>query len=269
MTGTHQHADQRILHRMIEDDGILLPGGRRMSERMAGDGVLSRRLLLPLLIVTVSILAGFATSGATAQQSGHDWTQFGWDLASSSASTDPTGISAANVASLSRRQVNLNGTVDASAITASDAARALEPVVGRFAETVFALGIIGTGLLAIPVLAGSTAYAVADTFRWKATLECEFSDAPRFYGVIIAATTLGTLLTLIGLQPIRALYWSAILNGIAAAPIMFALMRVSRDSKIVGKFQLPGYLRVVGWIATSVMLVASIIFLVSTFAFDR
>jgi hypothetical protein len=84
--------------------------------RMAGDGVLSRRLLLPLLIVTVSILAGFATSGATDQQSGHDWTQFGWDLASSSASTDPTGISAANVASLSRRQVNLNGTVDASAI---------------------------------------------------------------------------------------------------------------------------------------------------------
>jgi NRAMP (natural resistance-associated macrophage protein)-like metal ion transporter len=160
-------------------------------------------------------------------------------------------------------------TVDASAITASDAARALEPVVGRFAETVFALGIIGTGLLAIPVLAGSAAYAVADTFEWKATLECEFSDAPRFYGVIIAATILGTLLTLIGLQPIRALYWSAILNGIAAAPIMFALMRVSGDSKIVGKFQLPAYLRVVGWIATAVMLVASIVFLVSTFAFDR
>ncbi len=87
-----------------------------MSERMAGDGVLSRRLLLPLLIVTMSITAGFATSGATAQQAGHDWTQFGWDLASSSASTAPTGISAANVASLSRRQVNLDGTVDASAI---------------------------------------------------------------------------------------------------------------------------------------------------------
>lgn len=160
-------------------------------------------------------------------------------------------------------------TADASTITASDAARALEPVVGRFAETVFALGIIGTGLLAIPVLAGSAAYAVADTFGWKATLECEFAGAPRFYGIIIAATILGTLLTLIGLQPIRALYWSAVFNGIAAVPIMFALMRVSGDSKIVGKFQLPAYLRIAGWIATAVMLVASIIFLVSIFVLNR
>jgi Mn2+/Fe2+ NRAMP family transporter len=157
---------------------------------------------------------------------------------------------------------------DASTITASDAARALEPVVGRFAETLFALGIIGTGLLAIPVLAGSAAYAVADTFGWKATLECEFAGAPRFYGVI-AATILGTLLTLIGLQPIRALYLSAVFNGLAAVPIMFALMRVSGDSKIVGKFQLPTYLRIVGWIAMAVMLVASTIFLASTFVLNH
>jgi NRAMP (natural resistance-associated macrophage protein)-like metal ion transporter len=160
-------------------------------------------------------------------------------------------------------------TADASTITASDAARALEPVLGRFAEMVFALGIIGTGLLAIPVLAGSAAYAVTDTFGWKATLESKFSGAPRFYGVIIVATIVGTLLALIGLQPIRALYWSAILNGIAAVPIMYVLMRVSGDSKVVGKFQLPVYLRVVGWVATTVMLVASIVFLASTLTFGR
>lgn len=159
----------------------------------------------------------------------------------------------------------LHGSMaNAATLTASDAARALKPVVGRLAETVFALGIIGTGLLAIPVLAGSAAYAVADAFGWKATLERRFSDAPRFYGVIIAVTILGTLLTLVGLQPIRALYWSAVINGVAAVPIMFALMRVSGDSKIVGEFLLPSYLRIAGWSATAVMLVASTIFLVST-----
>ncbi len=149
--------------------------------------------------------------------------------------------------------------------TSADAAKALEPLAGHFAFLLFALGIIGTGLLAVPVLAGSAAYAVSETFRWKASLESTPEKAPKFYFVIAAATLIGLSLNFLGMNPIRALYWSAVINGIVAVPLMVMLMIISVNTKVVDKFSLSIYLRVMGWIATAVMLVASLGFIVSSF----
>ena len=149
--------------------------------------------------------------------------------------------------------------------TSADAAKALEPLAGRLAFLLFALGIIGTGLLAVPVLAGSAAYGVAETFKWRASLETRPRQAPKFYAVLSGATILGVLLNFWGLDPIRALYWSAILNGITAVPFMFVLMSLANNRAVVGKFTLPGYLRILGWVATGVMTVASFGVLWSTF----
>jgi NRAMP (natural resistance-associated macrophage protein)-like metal ion transporter len=148
--------------------------------------------------------------------------------------------------------------------TAADAAKALQPVAGHFAFLLFAIGIIGTGLLAIPVLAGSAAYGVAETFRWRASLESKPRQAPNFYLVIATATLIGLFLNFAGLNPIRALYWSAIVNGIAAAPIMTMLMIMSASPSVVREFTLPLHLRVAGWAATAVLLIASVVFLVNT-----
>jgi Mn2+/Fe2+ NRAMP family transporter len=147
--------------------------------------------------------------------------------------------------------------------TAADAAKALEPVAGRFAFFVFSAGIIGTGLLAIPVLAGSAAYGVAEAFRWRASLQSKPARAPRFYLVIASATLIGLALNFMGLDPIRALYWSAIVNGVAAAPLMAILMLMSANRAVVREFTLPLSLRVIGWAATAVMFFASIVFLAS------
>ncbi len=148
--------------------------------------------------------------------------------------------------------------------TAADAAKALRPFAGRFAELLFALGIIGTGMLAIPVLAGSAAYAVSELFGWRASLESKPRQARKFYYVLSAATILGVCLNFAGMNPIRALFLSAVVNGVVAVPMMFLLMLMSQKPAIVGKFVLPRYLRVVGWIATGVMLVASLGFLWTT-----
>jgi Mn2+/Fe2+ NRAMP family transporter len=147
--------------------------------------------------------------------------------------------------------------------TAADAAKALQPIAGQFAFLLFALGIVGTGLLAIPVLAGSAAYAVSETFGWKASLESKPKRAPKFYLTVATATILGLCLNFVGMNPIRALYWSAIINGVVAVPLMVVLMIMSADRKIVGEFRLPRYLRVMGWIGTAIMLVASLGFVLS------
>jgi NRAMP (natural resistance-associated macrophage protein)-like metal ion transporter len=147
--------------------------------------------------------------------------------------------------------------------TSADAAKALQPLAGNLAFLLFALGIIGTGLLAIPVLAGSAAYAVAETFQWQASLESKPQQAPRFYLVLAAATILGISLYFVGLDPIRALFWSAVINGVVAVPLMAMLMVMSANNAIVGKFLLPPHLRVIGWSATIVMFLASLAFLVS------
>jgi len=148
--------------------------------------------------------------------------------------------------------------------TAADAAKALQPLAGHFAFLLFALGIIGTGLLAIPVLAGSAAYAVAEAFRWHASLESRPRQAPKFYAVLAAATIIGIALNFLGMNPIRALYWSAVINGVVAVPLMVMLMIISANAAIVKEFSLPAYLRVVGWAATVVMLLASLGFIASS-----
>jgi NRAMP (natural resistance-associated macrophage protein)-like metal ion transporter len=148
--------------------------------------------------------------------------------------------------------------------TAADAAKALEPLAGHLAFLLFALGIVGTGMLAVPVLAGSAAYAVSETFGWKASLESKPGRAPQFYIVLSAATLLGMCLLFTGIDPIHALFWSAVVNGITAVPLMFLLMLISSKPAIVGQFTLPRYLRIVGWIATAVMAVASFAFLITS-----
>jgi Mn2+/Fe2+ NRAMP family transporter len=148
--------------------------------------------------------------------------------------------------------------------TAADAAKALQPLAGKLAFLLFALGIIGTGLLAIPVLAGSAGYAVAEAFHWKASLESKPGKAPKFYGAVGVATLIGLCLNFLGMNPIRALYWSAILNGIVAAPLMVLLMIMSENQSVVGNFGLTPYLRVAGWTATAIMFLASLGFLAST-----
>jgi Mn2+/Fe2+ NRAMP family transporter len=148
--------------------------------------------------------------------------------------------------------------------TAAEAAKALQPLAGHFAFLLFAPGIIGTGLLAIPVLAGSAAYAVAEAFRWRASLECRPRQAPKFYAVLAAATIIGIALNFLGMNPIRALYWSAVINGVVAVPLMVMLMIMSANTAIVKEFSLPVYLRIVGWAATVVMLLASLAFIASS-----
>jgi NRAMP (natural resistance-associated macrophage protein)-like metal ion transporter len=142
--------------------------------------------------------------------------------------------------------------------TSAQAAKALEPLAGRFAFELFAIGIIGTGLLAVPVLAGSAAYGVAEAFRWRASLEARPKKAKQFYGVLAVATLVGLSMNFIGLNPIRALFWSAVINGVVSVPLMVVTMRMAANRKVMGEFTLPPYLRVMGWVATAVMAVASV-----------
>lgn len=151
-------------------------------------------------------------------------------------------------------------------LDAAGAASVLRPVAGNFAFALFALGIVGTGLLAVPVLAGSAGYAVAEIAGWRATLASPPRRAPQFYLVISLATILGVALTFLGLDPMRALYWSAMLNGIAAAPLMAALMKLANDPRIVQQFRIPTALRILGWVATAVMFAASLALLVTAVA---
>jgi NRAMP (natural resistance-associated macrophage protein)-like metal ion transporter len=146
--------------------------------------------------------------------------------------------------------------------TAADAALALEPVAGRFAFALFALGIIGTGLLAVPVLAGSAAFAVSEARGWPQGLEYKPQQAMRFYGIIVAATVTGVLLDWSDLDPIKALFWSAVLNGVAAVPIMAAMMVLASRRKVMGRFVERRAILAFGWAATAVMAAASAAMLV-------
>ncbi len=142
--------------------------------------------------------------------------------------------------------------------TAAQAAEALRPIAGQFAFALFAVGIIGTGLLAIPVLAGSSGYAVAESYGWKAGLDNMPWQARGFYGVIGAAVVLGLGIDYSGLDPIKALYWSAVLNGIIAVPMMAALMVVAGSKKRMGRFRVGKVLGGLGWLSTLVMAAAAV-----------
>ena len=127
---------------------------------------------------------------------------------------------------------------------------------GKFAFLLFSMGIIGTGLLAAPVLAGSAAFAVAESFGWRRGLDLTPLRGARFYRVIAAATLVGVGLGFTQLDPIKALFYTAVINGVISAPIMVVMMRMASNPKIMGQFVVTRRLRILGWAATTVMAIA-------------
>jgi NRAMP (natural resistance-associated macrophage protein)-like metal ion transporter len=146
--------------------------------------------------------------------------------------------------------------------TSAQAAEALRPIAGEFAFVLFAAGIIGTGLLAVPVLAGSAAYAVSEMFGWAGSLDARPNDARAFYATIAVATLLGAALSLVGLDPVRALYWAAVVNGVLAAPLMAVMMLIVRNQRVMGRLTLSRSMAIWGWAATAVMAAASLAFFI-------
>ena len=142
--------------------------------------------------------------------------------------------------------------------TAEQAAAALRPIAGEFAFALFAAGIVGTGLLAIPVLAGSAAYAVAESRRWPIGLGLTLAEARGFYGILAAATLIGMVIDFTQIDPIKALLWAAIVNGVIAVPIMAVMMLLAAKPAVMGAFAVSRRLSVLGWFATAVMAAAVI-----------
>ncbi len=142
--------------------------------------------------------------------------------------------------------------------SAADAASALKPAAGQFAFALFSLGIIGTGLLAVPVLAGSAAYAVGESRGWKCGLNNKPWEAVGFYIVIGVSTLLGVVIDWSPLDPMQALYWSAVINGVIAVPMMIATMIVASRAQPMGQFTIGAATKIAGWLATFVMAAASI-----------
>ncbi len=150
--------------------------------------------------------------------------------------------------------LNMHGITEIQ--SSAQAATALRPIAGNFAFMLFALGIIGTGLLAIPVLAGSAAYAMSGAFKWKSSLEHEPAVAPRFYGIIVVATLAGVGLVFAPIDPIKALYWSAVINGVISIPIMAVMMLMASRVDIMGRLVITRGLKVSGWLCAAVMAAA-------------
>jgi NRAMP (natural resistance-associated macrophage protein)-like metal ion transporter len=152
--------------------------------------------------------------------------------------------------------LNAHGVTDIQ--TSSQAAEALRPIAGPAAFFVFALGIIGTGMLALPVLAGSSAYALGETFGWHVGLARKLKRAKAFYGALAVATVLGIGLNFSPIDPIKALFWSAVVNGVVAVPVMVMMMHLSSHRAAMGDFKLHLGLKIMGWLATAVMVAAAV-----------
>jgi Mn2+/Fe2+ NRAMP family transporter len=142
--------------------------------------------------------------------------------------------------------------------SSAQVAETLRPVAGVLAEFIFALGIVGAGLLAVPVLAGSAAYAVGETLHRPTGLNRKLNRAKTFYAVIALATLIGVALNFTPINPITALYWSAIVNGVAAVPIMVLMMLMARNPDVMGKETIRIGLQALGWIATGLMAVIAV-----------
>jgi Mn2+/Fe2+ NRAMP family transporter len=140
--------------------------------------------------------------------------------------------------------------------TGTDAARALKPLAGNFAEVLFAAGMIGTGLLAVPVLSGSAGHAVAELFDWRAGFDTSWESGKPFYAVIIATTLVGAALNFSGIKPMAALYWTAVLNGVLAPPLLVLIMLAARDRHVMGEHPIGPLLMTFGWVATGGMFLA-------------
>src|SRR5471030_1178568 len=159
--------------------------------------------------------------------------------------------------------LNAHGVVDIQ--TSSQAAEALRPIAGNFAFAIFAAGIIGTGLLTLPVLAGSAAYALGEARGWPVGLARKPYQAKAFYGAIAVATIIGAVMNFTAIDPIKALFWSAVVNGVAAAPVMAMMMLLTMRRDIMGAFTLPRPLQIVGWLATLVMALTIVAMVVTAF----
>ena len=166
------------------------------------------------------------------------------------------GMAASNLVALAiiwtaAATLNANGITDIN--TSAEAAAALEPVAGPYASTIFALGIVGTGLLAVPVLAGSAAYAIGEAMYWNVGLGQKPRRAKAFYGTIVAATAIGAFMNFSPINPIEALYWAAVINGVVAVPVMVVMMLMSTRKSLMGVFTITRGMAIMGWIATLVM----------------
>jgi NRAMP (natural resistance-associated macrophage protein)-like metal ion transporter len=174
-----------------------------------------------------------------------------------------TGMAFSSIVSLTivfatAATLHANGVLDIA--TSAQAAEALRPIAGNFAFALFSLGIIGTGLLAVPVLAGSAAYAVTEMFGIASSLDTKPTKARLFYGTIAVTTMLGVSLQYVGIDPARALYWAAVVNGVLAAPLMVMMMLIVRNPRAMGRLTLGPCATITGWFATLVMAGATIIF---------
>jgi Mn2+/Fe2+ NRAMP family transporter len=170
--------------------------------------------------------------------------------------------------------ITTSGSLHANGITeiasSQEAAKALEPLVSTFpnagiiAKTIFALGIIGTGMLAVPVLAGSCGYALADAFGWKQGLSKRFKQAKYFYLIIAAATAIGLWINFSNIDPIKALIYTAVINGVTAIPILFAIMRIANDKRVLGSKTNGPLSNILGW-TTFVIMTISVLIMFVTF----
>ncbi|MHC1481346.1 Nramp family divalent metal transporter [Frateuria aurantia] len=159
--------------------------------------------------------------------------------------------------------LNAHGIVDIQ--TSAQAAQALQPVAGKFAALLFTMGIVGTGLLSVPVLAGSAAYAIGEARAWPVGFTRKVQEARAFYVTITLATLVGMAVNFTAIKPIAALYWSAVLNGIVAVPLMIVMMLLVVRRDIMGQFVVGGWLRALGWLATLVMLIIAVAMIVALF----
>jgi len=157
----------------------------------------------------------------------------------------------------------VNGITNIS--SASDAAKALVPLAGPWAALLFTMGIIGTGMLAIPVLAGSTSYAISESFGWKEGLYRKWKEARAFYGVIIVSIIIGVLINFLGIDPIKALIYSAIANGIVAPVVLVFIVHISGSKKIMGNYKNSNFINIIGWVVTGLMGITALAAIVSMF----
>jgi Mn2+/Fe2+ NRAMP family transporter len=142
--------------------------------------------------------------------------------------------------------------------SATEAAQALRPLAGNLATVLFGIGLIGAGLLAIPVLTGSAAYAVAETFGWRSGLDEKPRHAKKFYAIIAVSTLVGVFIDFAGINPIRALFWTAVINGVVAPPLLIVVMMVSNNKRVMGARTNGRLTNIIGWLAAAVMFAAAI-----------
>ncbi len=147
--------------------------------------------------------------------------------------------------------------------SAADAAMALKPIAGNEAYLLFTLGIVGTGLLAVPILAGSASYAISESFGWRYGLSRKLGEAYSFYGVIMISTLIGLAVNFIGLDPIKALIYSAVGNGLIAPVILVLIVLISRDRKVMGKWANGLLTNILGWLITGLMVVSGVATIIS------